>query len=71
MACEAALTAMPFDEATITSAIEALKTDFDPLTDVRGSSAYRVETAGNLLRRLWLREQGTAISVLDVEAVDG
>lgn len=71
MACEAALTAKPFDEATITTAIEALKTDFDPLTDVRGSSAYRVETAGNLLRRLWWREQGTAISVLDVEAVDG
>lgn len=66
-ACEAALTGQPFAAATITAAAEALKADFEPLTDVRGSSAYRVETAANLLRRLWLREQGTAISVLDVE----
>lgn len=66
-ACEAALTGQPFAEATIATAAEALKSDFDPLTDVRGTSAYRVETAANLLRRLWLREQGTAISVLDVE----
>ncbi|HUD27684.1 MAG TPA: xanthine dehydrogenase small subunit, partial [Novosphingobium sp.] len=66
-ACEAALAGQPFAEATIAAAAEALKRDFEPLTDVRGSSAYRVETAANLLRRLWLREQGTAISVLDVE----
>ncbi|EJL32860.1 xanthine dehydrogenase small subunit [Novosphingobium sp. AP12] len=66
-ACEAALTGQPFAETTIAAAAEALKSDFDPLTDVRGSSAYRVETAANLLHRLWLREQGTAISVLNVE----
>jgi xanthine dehydrogenase small subunit len=67
-ACEAALAGRPFTEATIAAAAEALKSDFDPLTDVRGSSAYRVEAAANLLRRLWLRAQGTATSVLDVEA---
>ncbi|WP_404480439.1 xanthine dehydrogenase small subunit [Novosphingobium sp. BL-52-GroH] len=67
-ACEAALVGQPFAQATLAVAGGALKSDFDPLTDVRGSSAYRVEIAANLLHRLWLREQGTAISVLEVEA---
>jgi xanthine dehydrogenase small subunit len=70
-ACEAALVGQPFTEATIAVAAEALESDFDPLTDGRGTSAYRVETAANLLRRLWLREQGTKVSVLDVEAAHG
>ncbi|MFD2403455.1 FAD binding domain-containing protein [Novosphingobium soli] len=67
-ACEAALVGRRFDEATLAAAAEALKSDFAPLSDVRGSAAYRLEAAANLLRRLWLREQGTAISVLEVEA---
>lgn len=66
--CEAALVGQPFTEATIDSAAEALKSDFSPLTDVRGTAAYRIEAASALLWRLWHREQGTAISVLDVEA---
>jgi xanthine dehydrogenase small subunit len=67
-ACEAALCGKPFDEATLAAAAEALGHDFDPLTDVRGSASYRIAAAGNLLRRLWLREQGVRISVLEVEA---
>jgi xanthine dehydrogenase small subunit len=67
-ACEAALLGQPFSEATIAAAAEALKGDFSPLSDVRGSSAYRIEAASALLRRLWHREQGAAVSVLDVEA---
>lgn len=70
-ACEAALVGQPFSEATIATAAEALKADFTPLTDVRGSSAYRLEAAGNLLRRLWLREQGQAVSVLELERGHG
>lgn len=66
--CEAALVGQPFSEATIEAAAEALKADYTPLDDVRGSSAYRLEAAANLLHRLWLREQGTVISVLEMEA---
>ncbi|MCJ2186744.1 xanthine dehydrogenase small subunit [Novosphingobium beihaiensis] len=66
--CEAALLGQPFSEAAIEAAADALKADFQPLSDVRGSSAYRLEAAANLLRRLWLREQGTVISVLEMEA---
>ncbi|MED5544569.1 MAG: xanthine dehydrogenase small subunit [Pseudomonadota bacterium] len=70
-ACEAALVGAPFTMETMERAAETLREDFTPLDDVRGSSAYRLEAAGNLLRRLWLREQGGAVSVLDMEALDG
>jgi len=70
-ACEAALIGRPFSEATLETAAEALREDFAPLSDVRGSAEYRLEAAANLLRRLWLREQGTAISVLNAEPVLG
>ena len=70
-ACEAALIGQYFTQETMEAAAQALESDFSPLSDVRGSSAYRLEAATNLLRRLWLREQGTAISVLDLEALDG
>lgn len=68
-ACEAALEGKPFTMETMEAAANALSGDFTPFTDVRGSSAYRLEAAGNLLKRLWAREQGTAISVLDMEAL--
>ena len=62
-ACEAALTGASFSQATIARAVAALREDFAPLTDVRGSAAYRHEAAGNLLWRLWHREQGEPVSV--------
>ncbi len=61
--CETALTGAPLSEATIARAVAALNEDFDPLTDVRGSAAYRREAAGNLLWRLWHRERGEPMSV--------
>jgi xanthine dehydrogenase small subunit len=70
-ACEAALTGQPFTQATLEVAAMALRGDFNPLSDVRGSAAYRLEAAANLLRRLWAREQGQAISVLELDALDG
>ncbi len=66
--CEMALVGQPFSEATVKAAAEALKGDFSPLTDVRGTAAYRIEVAAALLWRLWHREQGVATTVLDVEA---
>ena len=69
--CEAALTGAGFCEATIRVAAEALARDFSPLSDVRGSAGYRLEAATNLLSRLWHREQGAAVSVLEPERADG
>jgi xanthine dehydrogenase small subunit len=65
-ATEAALTGQPFTQATIEAAIPALAQDYQPLTDVRGTSAYRQTVAANLLRRLWLAQSGELVSVLEV-----
>jgi xanthine dehydrogenase small subunit len=52
--CEAALIGRPWSEAAAEDAAQALAQDYAPLTDLRGSSAYRLIAAGNVLRRLWL-----------------
>ena len=66
--CEAALTNQPFTLATIQTAMDALRADYAPLTDVRGSASYRLEAAANLLLRLWYKSQGETVSVLDLES---
>lgn len=68
-ACEAALTGQPFAEATIARAADALAGDFTPLSDVRGSAAYRRQAAASVLWRMWHRAAGRAVSVRDVEAI--
>jgi xanthine dehydrogenase small subunit len=68
--CEAALTGQPFTEATIAAAAEALKADYTPLSDVRGTAAYRIEAATSLLWRLWHRARGEAVSVLELGVVE-
>ncbi|MEO6218089.1 MAG: xanthine dehydrogenase small subunit [Sphingomonas sp.] len=72
-ACEAALTGQSWSEATIDAAAQALAEDYTPLTDVRGSSAYRQAVAGNLLRRLWSRYANPEepVSVLSEVLSDG
>jgi xanthine dehydrogenase small subunit len=64
---EAALTGQPLNEASIEAAIAALAEDYQPLSDLRGSSAYRLQAAGNLLRRFWLQHETgpEPVSVLD------
>jgi xanthine dehydrogenase small subunit len=65
-ACEAALIGRPWDAAAAERAADALVEDYTPLSDLRGSSAYRLAVAGNVLRRLWLEtsEPDEAMSVL-------
>ncbi|HEY6869959.1 MAG TPA: xanthine dehydrogenase small subunit [Novosphingobium sp.] len=65
--CEAALAGRALDETTLTAAAAALREDFRPLSDVRGSAAYRLDAAAALLWRLWYREQGLPVSVLELE----
>ena len=69
-ACEAALAGRVLSPETITAAAAALREDFTPLNDVRGSAKYRLQAAGGLLWRLWYRHLGEPASVLDGVAAD-
>jgi xanthine dehydrogenase small subunit len=51
---EAALAGRPWNEENMQAAMAALLEDYAPLSDMRASSAYRMRTAQNLLRRFWL-----------------
>jgi xanthine dehydrogenase small subunit len=68
-AVEAALVGQPWDLPTIRRAMAAMAKDFAPLSDARGSAAYRLSAASNLLLRLFHDLQGgAATSVLSVGA---
>lgn len=64
---EAALTGQPWTQATIDAAAKTWANDFTPLTDMRASAAYRLETAHGLLQRYFLETTGAATSVLEVQ----
>lgn len=72
---EAALRGQPWAEAAVDAAAAALARDFTPLTDARASAAYRLQVAGNLLRRFWLETRphdplpAAALSVWSRETV--
>lgn len=55
---EGALVGAAWSEAGIEAAAAALGADFQPLTDLRATSAYRLRTARNLLRRFYLEHAG-------------
>jgi xanthine dehydrogenase small subunit len=50
---EEVMNGAPWTEATLQAAMTALAKDYAPLSDMRASSAYRMQTAQNLLRRFW------------------
>ena len=56
-ACEAALTGRPWSEESVEAAAEALAQDYRPLSDLRGSAEYRLASAANLVRGLWLEPE--------------
>lgn len=53
-AAEQALQGKIWNERTAAEAMQALEADFTPLSDMRASAAYRIETAKNLLYRFHL-----------------
>jgi xanthine dehydrogenase small subunit len=55
---EAALSGQAWTQATVDNAIQVLRQEFSPLSDLRASAAYRVQVLGNLLQRFWLESQG-------------
>jgi xanthine dehydrogenase iron-sulfur cluster and FAD-binding subunit A len=75
-AVEAAMIGKKWDAASIELAVAKLPTDFQPVSDHRGSAAYRTLVAQNLLRgffeetrlaavpRLTERHTGTVVTYL-------
>ncbi|WP_179401988.1 xanthine dehydrogenase small subunit [Burkholderia guangdongensis] len=71
---EAALDGATWDEAAALAAMQALERDYQPLTDMRATNVYRLDTAKNLLYRFWLETRPhdplppQALSVREVAA---
>jgi xanthine dehydrogenase small subunit len=57
-ATEAALRGQPWNEITVRAAIDTLRAEFSPISDMRASGDYRRQVLGNLLWRFWLESQG-------------
>ena len=55
---EAALDGKAWTLEAVQRAITILRAEFQPISDMRASSAYRSEVLGNLLQRFWLESQG-------------
>jgi xanthine dehydrogenase small subunit len=66
---EAALKGAPWDAATTQRAMDALAADYQPLTDMRATSAYRLKVARNLLWRFHLETRdANPLALCDVNA---
>jgi xanthine dehydrogenase small subunit len=53
-ATEAAMLGHTWNQQAVDAAKAAMLQDFEPLSDMRASAAYRMQVAQNLLQRLWL-----------------
>jgi xanthine dehydrogenase small subunit len=66
---EAVLSGATWNESTARQAMNALAADYQPLTDMRASSAYRLKVARNLLWRFHLETREDApLALFDVNA---
>ena len=65
---EAALIGQSWTEKQVMQARALLVQDFEPLSDMRGSAAYRMEVAGNLLVRYFVETLGLPTRVQQVRA---
>jgi len=57
---EAALSGKPWTSETVEAARAAFEEDYQPMTDMRATAAYRMLTAKNLLTRFFLETGGNA-----------
>ena len=64
---EGALIGQPWSEATIDRAMQAFTQDYTPLSDMRASADYRLQTAANMMRRYFLEDTGKSIGIMEVQ----
>ncbi|WP_281996087.1 xanthine dehydrogenase small subunit [Ruegeria faecimaris] len=65
---ETTLTGKPWTAATVQSALTMFAEDYAPMSDMRASAHYRLETAKAMLERYFLEDQGQVTNVLEVSA---
>jgi xanthine dehydrogenase small subunit len=65
---EAALRDQPWNADTVMAAAAALRVEFQPISDMRASAAYRQTVLGNLLQRFWLESQG--LNTINLESLN-
>ncbi|HTP95148.1 MAG TPA: xanthine dehydrogenase small subunit [Burkholderiales bacterium] len=65
---EALLAGKPWSSASIDTALTGLAEDYRPIDDMRASASYRLQVAGNLLRRFYL-EHGGGVAPCRVGAI--
>jgi xanthine dehydrogenase small subunit len=65
---EAELTGKHWNQSTLEATHDAWTQDFTPLSDMRASAEYRLNTARNMLTRYLQEDLGQAVSVLEVQA---
>ncbi|NRB05814.1 MAG: xanthine dehydrogenase small subunit [Rhodobacteraceae bacterium] len=63
---EAALLGAAWTRESVEAAMAAMTKDFTPLSDMRASAAYRMQTAQNMLLRRYMEDSGQQASVLEV-----
>ena len=68
---EATLRGQPWTAATAKAAMVALRAEFQPISDMRASAAYRSEVLGNLVQRFWLESQGLTQINLESFTLEG
>jgi xanthine dehydrogenase small subunit len=59
-ATEASMAGHAWSQTVALGAAAQLRREFQPISDMRASSAYRSEVLGNLMQRFWLESQGVA-----------
>ena len=47
--------------------MQAFADDFTPMSDMRASARYRLQTAANMLRRYYLEDTGHSTSIMQVQ----
>ena len=65
---ESALAGQPWTLETVKAALPRFSDDFTPLSDMRASAGYRLETAQNMLVRYYHDLAGETVSVREVRA---
>jgi len=71
VATETVLIGQAWTQGTVERAAASLRGEFQPISDMRASAAYRAQVLGNLMQRFWLESQGVAEVSLEALTLEG